>query len=160
MQSSATSGSSELLQLVHLHSVTHHCKYGHVVDMCTSLCCTVSCNYKIRCLAVLQVPQACQSVLVDIFHLQCATHILLASYCHIFLSSTLHDSTLEGCGTMQPLRSAGEYAVPHAMFLWKSFNRTACMPRYLVLPLSQHRTMKPALVPLPQGCHISLVLLD
>ena len=73
MQSSATSGRSELLQLVHLHSVTHHCKSGHVVDMCTSLCCTFSCNYNIWCLAVLPVPQACQSVLVDIFHLQCAT---------------------------------------------------------------------------------------
>ena len=96
---------------------THHCIACHVGDMCTSLCCTVSCNYKIWCLAVLLVPQACQSALVDIFHPQCATPILMASYCHLFLSSTLHDSTLEGCGILQPLRSVAEYVVPHAMCL-------------------------------------------
>ena len=43
--------------------------------------------------------------------------IFLASYCHLFLSSTLHDSTLEGCGTLQPLRSVAEYVVPHVMCL-------------------------------------------
>ena len=32
-------------------------------------------------------------------------------------TTTLHDSTLEGCGTLQPLRSVTEYVVPHAMFL-------------------------------------------
>ena len=60
---------------------------------------------------------ACQSALVDIFHPQCATHILLASYCHLFLSCTLHASTLEGCGTLHPLRSVVEDVVPYAMFL-------------------------------------------
>ena len=55
--------------------------------------------------------------LVDIFHPQCATPILLASYCHLFLSSSLHDSTLESCGTLQPLRSVAEYMVQHAMRL-------------------------------------------
>ena len=30
---------------------------------------------------------------------------------------SIDDSTLEGCGTLQPLRSVAEYVVPHAMFL-------------------------------------------
>ena len=48
---------------------------------------------------------------------------------------------------MQPLRSVAEYVVPRAMFLYKSYNRTACMPIHLVIPLSQHGTMIPALSP-------------
>ena len=61
---------------------------------------------------------------------------------------------------MQPQRSVAEYVVPHAMFLSKSYNRTACMPIHLVIPLSQHGTMIPALFLLLQGCHLSLELLD
>ena len=36
---------------------------------------------------------------------------------HFPFQYILHDSTLEGCGTMRPLRSVAEYVVPHAMFL-------------------------------------------
>ena len=120
MQPSGTSGSSELLQLVPLHSVhtSLHCR----------LCCRHVHIFVLHSFLQLQHMMSSSSAgaaglsvcigrYLEIFHPRCATPILLASYCHLFLSSTLHDSTLEGCGTLQPLMSVAEYVVPHAVCL-------------------------------------------
>ena len=122
MQSSGTSGSSELLQLVHLHSVH------------TSLHCRPGCRhvhlFVLHSFLQLQDMMSSSSAgaaglsvcIGRHFPSTMCTTILLASYCHLFLSSTLHDSTIEGCGTLQPLRSLAEYLVPHAMCLYTYYH--------------------------------------
>ena len=151
MQSSGTSGSSELLQLVPLHSVH------------TSLHCRPCCRHVHLFVlhSFLQLQDMMSSSSAGAAGLSvCIGRHFPSTMCHPHYSGFIlspfpfqyitYDSTLEGCGTLQPLRSVAEYVVPHAMCLWKSYHRTACIARHLVLPLSHHRTIIPTLFLLPQ----------
>ena len=106
---------------------THNCNIDHVVDMCTYLCCTISCKGLQDMMPGCSAGSAGLSVCIG-------SHFPLEIYnphssCFIlafFISSKLYDSLLKGCCTFQLLRLVEEYVVSCAFLNIFSHNRLYC----------------------------------